>query len=71
MASLNHFKDLFDKKGKEFIKSLFDRYVIILEKIDGCRFEFQKINDHNNFLFYKNNELFFKRNVFLILGIKE
>jgi len=56
MASgIVHLRDLFDKRGEEFILPLLNEYVTINEKLDGSAFCFEKQID-NSFLFFKRNQ---------------
>ena len=54
MAGLPHLFDISSKKGEEFVKSLLNNYVMVSEKLDGTRFEFQKQSDQS-ILFYKRD----------------
>lgn len=48
---------IYKEKGHEFIEKLFNKYVIISEKINGSRFVFNKIDDNFNFFKANNNEI--------------
>ena len=45
-------KDIYKKKGNDFIEELFKSYVVVTEQIDGSRFMFQKHFD-DSLVFYK------------------
>lgn len=45
MAGLTHLKDLYDNEGVSFINDLFNKEVLITEKIDGARFAFERNGD--------------------------
>ena len=50
---INSLTDIYDKKGEEFVKQLFNLNVIISEKISGATFGFEY--DSDNFRFYKKS----------------
>jgi hypothetical protein len=53
MAGLSHIKDLYQKKGKEFISDLLNKHVIVNEKMDGAFFGIKKNCESNQIDFYK------------------
>lgn len=57
MAGLNHLKDIYEKKGKEFLESLLNKEVIVNEKMDGAFFGAQRNcgNANEPFEFFKRN----------------
>jgi len=54
MASISHLKEIFSKKGLDFIQDLFSFETLITEKLDGTAFSFEKIDGELHF--YKRNE---------------
>jgi hypothetical protein len=57
MAGLNHLKDIYEKKGKEFLEALLNKEVIVNEKMDGAFFGAQRNcgNTEEPFEFFKRN----------------
>jgi len=57
MAGLNHLKDIYEKKGKEFLEALLNKEVIVNEKMDGAFFGAQRNcgNSEEPFDFFKRN----------------
>jgi len=57
MAGLNHLKDIYEKKGKEFLEALLNKEVIVNEKMDGAFFGAQRNcgNSEEPFEFFKRN----------------
>ena len=53
MAGLSHLRDVYEKRGKDFLDSLLNKTVIINEKIDGAYFGAKKDGKKNNFNFFK------------------
>ena len=55
MAGLNHLKDIYEKKGKEFLEALLNKEVIVNEKMDGAFFGAQRNcgNSEEPFEFFK------------------
>ncbi len=54
MAGLQHLFDFYNKKGKEFIKDLLNKELIVTEKPDGSIFSVQQgVNGLN---FYKRDD---------------
>jgi len=43
MAGLSHLRDVYDKRGKDFLEGLLNKTVIVNEKMDGAFFGAQKI----------------------------
>jgi hypothetical protein len=55
MAGLSHLRDVYEKRGKDFLDSLLNKTVIINEKIDGAYFGAKKDAQQNNFNFFKKD----------------
>lgn len=55
MAGLSHLRDVYEKRGKDFLDSLLNKTVIINEKIDGAYFGAKKDGKQNNFNFFKKD----------------
>jgi hypothetical protein len=53
MAGLLHIKDLYQKKGKEFVSDLLTKHVIVNEKMDGAFFGVKKDCEANSLEFHK------------------
>lgn len=53
MAGLLHIKDLYQKKGKDFVSDLLNKHVIVNEKMDGAFFGVKKDCESNSLEFYK------------------
>lgn len=53
MAGLLHIKDLYQKKGKDFVSDLLNKHVIVNEKMDGAFFGVKKDCELNSLEFYK------------------
>ena len=53
MAGLSHIKDLYQKKGKEFVSDLLNKHVIVNEKMDGAFFGIRKNCESGEIEFYK------------------
>lgn len=56
MSGISHLYDLYNKKGKDFIESLFNSYVTVNEKMDGSAFVFERDLDTGRFNFYKRDQ---------------
>jgi len=56
MSGINHLYDLYNKKGSEFIQSLFSQFVTINEKMDGSAFSFERDLDTGKFNFYRRDQ---------------
>jgi cytidyltransferase-like protein len=54
MAGINNLKEVYEKKGEEFLKSLLNSYVIINEKVDGTFFGVKK-NKSDDFKYFKKS----------------
>lgn len=54
MSGINHLSEIFDKRGKEFTKKLFNTYVTINEKMEASCFQFEK-SLTGEIVFYKRN----------------
>jgi cytidyltransferase-like protein len=57
MAGINHLKEVYEKKGKDFLDSLLNHYVIINEKVDGTFFGLKKTKDDQFKYFKKSGEI--------------
>jgi len=57
MAGINHLKEVYEKKGEEFLKSLLNHYIIINEKVDGTFFGIKKSKDDTFRYFKKSGEI--------------
>ena len=57
MAGINHLKEVYEKKGEEFLKALLNHYVIINEKVDGTFFGVKKSKDDSFKYFKKSGEI--------------
>lgn len=55
MAGLSNLRDVYEKRGKDFIDSLLNKTVIINEKIDGAYFGAKKDSNTNQFNFFKKD----------------
>lgn len=55
MAGLSHLRDVYEKRGKEFLESLLNKTVIINEKIDGAYFGAKRDGTQNKFNFFKKD----------------
>lgn len=53
MAGLSHIKDLYQKKGKDFVSDLLNKHVIVNEKMDGAFFGVKKDCETGKPEFYK------------------
>lgn len=52
MAGLNHLKEVYDKKGEDFLNNLLNNYVIINELVNGTFFGVKK-NKNDQFKYFK------------------
>jgi cytidyltransferase-like protein len=57
MAGINHLKEVYEKKGDDFLSGLLNSYVIINEKIDGTFFGVKKTKDDQFKYFKKSGEI--------------
>lgn len=57
MAGINHLREVYEKKGEEFLTGLLNGYVIISEKIDGTFFGVKKKEDGTFKYFKKSGEI--------------
>jgi len=55
MAGLSHLRDVYEKRGKEFLENLLNKTVIINEKNDGAYFGAKRDAKQNNFNFFKKD----------------
>ena len=55
MAGISHLYDIYNKKGEDFINSLFNSYVTVNEKMDGSAFVFERDLETGRFNFYKRD----------------
>lgn len=54
MAGITHLREIYERKGEEFIKDLLSKYVIISEKLDGSAFSLKREN--GVLTYYKKDE---------------
>lgn len=54
MAGINSLREIYDKKGKDFLDRLLNNYVIINERIDGSFFGVKK-SDSDKFKYFKKS----------------
>lgn len=57
MAGINHLKEVYEKRGDEFLGNLLNNYVIINEKINGTFFGVKKTKDDKFKYFKKSGEI--------------
>jgi len=55
MAGITHLQEIYKKKGKDFVQSLFDKYVTINEKLDASAFGIEKNAATKKLEFFKRN----------------
>ena len=55
MPGLSHLRDVYDKRGKDFLEGLLNKTVIVNEKMDGAFFGAQKNEETGEFRFFKRN----------------
>jgi hypothetical protein len=55
MPGLSHLRDVYDKRGKDFLTGLLNKTVIVNEKMDGAFFGAQKDSETGKFRFFKRN----------------
>lgn len=55
MAGLSHLRDVYEKRGKDFLESLLNKTVIINEKIDGAYFGAKRDGKQDKFNFFKKD----------------
>jgi hypothetical protein len=55
MAGLSHLRDVYEKRGKDFLENLLNKTVIINEKIDGAYFGAKRDGKQNNFNYFKKD----------------
>jgi hypothetical protein len=55
MPGLSHLRDVYDKRGKDFLEGLLNKTVIVNEKMDGAFFGAQKNEGTGKFRFFKRN----------------
>ena len=55
MAGLSHLRDVYEKRGKEFLESLLNKTIIINEKIDGAYFGAKRDGTQNKLNFFKKD----------------
>lgn len=56
MPGINYLSDIYEKKGKDFVESLFNREVTITENLDGSTFSFERDFVGDNISFYKKDQ---------------
>lgn len=57
MAGINHLREVYEKKGEEFLNGILNNYVIINEKVDGTFFGVKKNRDDSFRYFKKSGEI--------------
>lgn len=57
MAGLNHLKEVYDKKGEDFLNNLLNNYVIINERVNGTFFGVKKTKNDQFKYFKKSGEI--------------
>lgn len=57
MAGINNLKEVYEKKGEDFLKALLNHYVIINEKVDGTFFGIKKSKNDKFRYFKKSGEI--------------
>lgn len=57
MAGIKHLREIYEKRGDEFLTSLLNHHVIINEKMDGAYFGAQKEQNNTFRCFKRNGEL--------------
>ena len=57
MAGINNLREIYEKKGKDFLTGLLNNYVIINERIDGAFFGVKKSKDDRFQYFKKSGEI--------------
>lgn len=55
MAGIKHLKQIYDKKGEDFLNNLLNNYVIINEQIDGNFFGVKKNQSTDKFKYFKKS----------------
>jgi hypothetical protein len=55
MPGLSHLRDVYDKRGKDFLEGLLNKTVIVNEKMDGAFFGAQRSEKSEKFRFFKRN----------------
>lgn len=55
MAGINSLKEIYDKKGEDFLKNLLNNYVIINEQMNGTLFGVKKNKVSNSFSYFKKS----------------
>lgn len=55
MAGLSHLRDVYEKRGKEFLENLLNKTVIINEKIEGAYFGAKRDANTDKFNFFKKD----------------
>ncbi len=56
MAGIKYLTDIYEKKGKFFIESLFNKNLTVTENLDGPSFSFERDFTGNNISFYKKDQ---------------
>lgn len=57
MAGINNLREVYEKRGEEFLSGLLNSYVIINEKVDGAFFGIKKTQDDKFKYFKKSGEI--------------
>ena len=55
MAGLSHLRDVYEKRGKDFLENLLNKTIIINEKTDGAYFGAKKDGSNSKFNFFKKD----------------
>src|SRR3989304_6571260 len=55
MAGITNLTEIYKKKGKDFIQSLFDKFVTVNEKMDASAFGIEKNQSTKKLEFFKRN----------------
>lgn len=55
MAGIAHLTEIYKKKGKDFIESLFDKFVTVNEKLDASAFGIEKNSSTKKLEYFKRN----------------
>ena len=56
MAGIKYLTDIYEKKGKSFIESLFNKNLTVTENLDGPSFSFERDFTGDNISFYKKDQ---------------
>lgn len=56
MSEINHLRDIYKKRGQEFIDKLFNSFVTVNEKMNGSSFNFERDIETGEFIYFKRNQ---------------